>query len=57
MDVCNLTEASTLSASQMEDLMEDDHPVNGDPMLSSPHVPSSGDEDDSNPLVDIDMAA
>ncbi|XP_059488928.1 microphthalmia-associated transcription factor isoform X2 [Neocloeon triangulifer] len=36
-----VTEAATLSATQMEDLMEDDlHPVNGDPMLSSPNVSS-----------------
>ena len=59
-----VTEASTLSASQMEDLMEDDHPVNGDPMLSSPHVPSPGDphhidndDDDTDSLVDMDMVA
>lgn len=54
-------------ASQVEDLMEDDHPVNGDPMLSSPHVPSPGephhidDEDDDDPdsdsLVDMAMVA
>lgn len=40
-----VSEAATLSLSQMEDLMEDEHPVNGDPMLShhllnSPHSPS-----------------
>ncbi|XP_069693156.1 microphthalmia-associated transcription factor isoform X2 [Periplaneta americana] len=61
-----VTEASTLSASQMEDLMEDDHPVNGDPMLSSPHVPSPADphhiEDDddtadNDSLVDMEMVA
>lgn len=61
-----ITEGSALSASQV-DLMEDDHPVNGDPMLSSPHVPSPGepnhidDEDDNDPdndsLVDMDMVA
>ncbi|XP_037925387.1 microphthalmia-associated transcription factor isoform X2 [Hermetia illucens] len=28
---------AALSMSQMEDLMEDEHPVNGDPMLSSSH--------------------
>lgn len=41
-----VSEAANLSISQMEDLMEDEHPVNGDPMLShhllnSPHSPSS----------------
>jgi len=62
-----ITDGSALSASQV-DLMEDDHPVNGDPMLSSPHVPSPGepshiddDEIDNDPdndsLVDMDMVA
>ncbi|XP_021931882.1 transcription factor EC isoform X2 [Zootermopsis nevadensis] len=64
-----IIETSALSASQV-DLMEDDHPVNGDPMLSSPHVPSPGephhidddDDDDDNELdsdslVDMDMVA
>lgn len=41
-----VSEAATLSLSQMEDLIEDDHPVHGDPMLShhllsSPRSPSS----------------
>ncbi|PNF34453.1 hypothetical protein B7P43_G11256 [Cryptotermes secundus] len=62
-----ITDASSLSASQVEDLMEDDHPVNGDPMLSSPHVPSPGepnhidedddDDPDSDSLVDMAMVA
>lgn len=30
-----VTEAATLSAAQLDDLMEDDHPVTGDPMLSA----------------------
>jgi hypothetical protein len=60
-----ITEGSALSASQV-DLMEDDHPVNGDPMLSSPHVPSPGepshiddedDDPDNDSLVDMDMVA
>lgn len=62
-----ITEGLALSASHV-DLMEDDHPVNGDPMLSSPHVPSPGepshiddDEIDNDPdndsLVDMDMVA
>ncbi|XP_066996685.1 transcription factor EC [Anabrus simplex] len=60
-----VTEAATLSASQVEDLMDDDHPVNGDPMLSSPHIPSPTDHhideddddiDEEDSLVgDIDM--
>nr|CAD7456209.1 unnamed protein product [Timema tahoe] len=41
-----VTEASTLSVAQMEDLMDDDHLVNGDPMLSS-HVPSPGLSDNN----------
>lgn len=28
---------ATLSLTAMEELMDDDEPVNGDPMLSSPH--------------------
>jgi hypothetical protein len=49
-----VTEAATLSATQMEDLMEDDHPVNGDPMLSSPHVPSPSEAQQSL-MEDMDM--
>lgn len=30
-----VTEAATLSSAQLDDLMEDDHPVTGDPMLSA----------------------
>ncbi|XP_049806377.1 microphthalmia-associated transcription factor isoform X1 [Schistocerca nitens] len=62
-----LTEAATLSASQVEDLMEDDHPVNGDPMFSSPQIPSpldhhalddDFDHDPSEKFVDdVDMVA
>jgi hypothetical protein len=47
-----VSEAATLSAAQMEDLMEDDlHTVNSDPMLSSPHVPSPG----HSLIEDMDM--
>lgn len=48
-----VSEAATLSLSQMEDLMEDEHPVHGDPMLShhllsSPHSPSSSTHNGSS---------
>ncbi|PSN48988.1 hypothetical protein C0J52_03864 [Blattella germanica] len=58
-----ITEATTLSATQMEDLMEDDLPVNGDPMLSSLSSPSDtpyridNDEDENDSLVDMEMVA
>lgn len=58
-DVVN--EAANLSlSSQVEDLMDDDHPVNGDPMLSSPHhlAPSPSPPPNTSPLghlSDIDM--
>ncbi|KAG8226686.1 hypothetical protein J437_LFUL005500 [Ladona fulva] len=62
-----VTEAATLSATQVEDLMEDDHPVNGDPMLSSLHMaspshrpqgPQSIAEDEEDSLaVDMDLVA
>lgn len=56
-----VTEAATLSETQLEDLMDDDHPVNGDPMLSSPHLSSPGyhlDDCDHDSLVgDIEMVA
>jgi hypothetical protein len=40
-----VSDAATLSMDQLEDFMEDEHPVHGDPMLShhllnSPHSPS-----------------
>uniref|UniRef100_A0A1B6CAL9 BHLH domain-containing protein n=1 Tax=Clastoptera arizonana TaxID=38151 RepID=A0A1B6CAL9_9HEMI len=56
-----VSEAASLSlSSQVEDLMDDDHPVNGDPMLSSPHhlAPSPSPPPDTSPLghlSDIDM--
>lgn len=60
-----LTEAATLRGSHVHDLMDDDHPVNGDPMLSSPQMPSplshhdiEDDYEDENSLMgDIDMVA
>ncbi|XP_046405184.1 microphthalmia-associated transcription factor isoform X2 [Ischnura elegans] len=64
-----VTEAATLTASQVEDLMEDDHPVNGDPMLSSLDVSSPAshrttghqsiteDDDDDSLAVDMDLVA
>ncbi|XP_071439256.1 transcription factor EC isoform X2 [Hetaerina americana] len=65
-----VTEAATMTASQFEDLMEDDHPVNGDPMLSSLDVssPSShratshqsiteDDDDEDSLAVDMDLVA
>ncbi|XP_037044431.1 transcription factor E3 isoform X2 [Bradysia coprophila] len=54
-----LSEAAALSISQMEDLMEDEHPVHGDPMLShnlliSPHSPNSMQH---NELIYADVSA
>lgn len=54
-----LSEAAALSISQMEDLMEDEHPVHGDPMLShnlliSPHSPNSMQHSD---LIYADVSA
>lgn len=55
-----LSEAAALSISQMEDLMEDEHPVHGDPMLShnlliSPHSPNSMQHSES--LIYADVSA
>ncbi|KAF4523979.1 hypothetical protein B566_EDAN010787 [Ephemera danica] len=52
-----VSEAATLSAAHnMEDFMEDDqHPVNGDPMLSSPQVPSPGEGGQHSLMEDMDM--
>lgn len=58
-DIVN--DAATLGlGSHVEDLMDDDHPVNGDPMLSSPHhlAPSpspSPNPSPLGPLSDIEM--
>lgn len=53
---------SPLNITEMEDLMDDDHPVNGDPMLYSPLSPrltsitdSDLDEPDTRSLVDLDL--
>ncbi|KAJ6641513.1 Microphthalmia-associated transcription factor [Pseudolycoriella hygida] len=55
-----LSEAAALNISQMEDLMEDEHPVHGDPMLShnlliSPHSPNSMQHSES--LIYADVSA
>lgn len=49
-----VTDDSPLSLS--EDLMDDDHPVTGDPMLSSPHhlVPSPSPPPDTSHLTHLD---